>query len=147
MATAARDLLKEDYVERAGRIRRSGPFERSRDCPDDTEVKFLSAAIQDPRLNVKKTEYLTMDVNESSPIKVSGIQLPRTAVFKYMGSAIASDGGLVVEVNSRSKIYRAVIRPVAMYDAECWPATKEVKTRLSVMEAKILRWTAGVTTV
>ncbi|VDO19717.1 unnamed protein product [Heligmosomoides polygyrus] len=45
----------------------------------------------------------------------------------------------------KSKIYRAVIRPVAMYGAECWPANKEVETRLSVMETKMLRWTAGVT--
>ncbi|VDP14786.1 unnamed protein product [Heligmosomoides polygyrus] len=45
----------------------------------------------------------------------------------------------------KSKIYGAVVRPVAMYGAECWPATKEVETRLSVMETKMLRWTAGVT--
>uniref|UniRef100_A0A183FKK7 Reverse transcriptase domain-containing protein n=1 Tax=Heligmosomoides polygyrus TaxID=6339 RepID=A0A183FKK7_HELPZ len=45
----------------------------------------------------------------------------------------------------KSKIYRAVVRPVAMYGAECWPATREVETRLSVMETKMLRWTAGVT--
>ncbi|VDP23047.1 unnamed protein product [Heligmosomoides polygyrus] len=42
-------------------------------------------------------------------------------------------------------IYRAVVRPVAMYGAECWPATKEVETRLSVMGTKMLRWAAGVT--
>ncbi|VDP25416.1 unnamed protein product [Heligmosomoides polygyrus] len=45
----------------------------------------------------------------------------------------------------KSKIYRAVVRPVAMYGAECWPATKEVEARLSVKETKMLRWTAGVT--
>ncbi|VDO19903.1 unnamed protein product [Heligmosomoides polygyrus] len=45
----------------------------------------------------------------------------------------------------KSKIYRAVVRPVAMYGAECWPATKEAESRLSVMETKMLRWTAGVT--
>ncbi|VDP14020.1 unnamed protein product [Heligmosomoides polygyrus] len=45
----------------------------------------------------------------------------------------------------KSKIYRAVIRPVAMYGTECWPAAKEVETRLSVKETKMLRWTAGVT--
>ncbi|VDO19659.1 unnamed protein product [Heligmosomoides polygyrus] len=44
-----------------------------------------------------------------------------------------------------SKIYRAAIRPVAMYGAECLPATKEVETCLSVMETKMLRRTAGVT--
>ncbi|VDP29306.1 unnamed protein product [Heligmosomoides polygyrus] len=89
---------------------------------------------------------------------------------KYLGSAVASDGKLVVEVNSRvsaawskwrsltgvlcdkkiperfkSKIYRAVIRPVAVHGAECWPATKEAETRISVMETKMLCWTAGVT--
>ncbi|VDP38831.1 unnamed protein product [Heligmosomoides polygyrus] len=32
-----------------------------------------------------------------------------------------------------------------MYGAECWPATKEVETRLNVMETKMLRWTAGAT--
>ncbi|VDO89274.1 unnamed protein product [Heligmosomoides polygyrus] len=122
------------------------------------------------KLNVKKTEYLTTDVTESSSIKVSGIELPRTAVFKFLGLAVASDGKLMVEVNSRmsaawskwrsltgvlcdekmperlkSKIYKTVVRPVAMYSAECWPATKEVETRLSVMETKMLRWTAEVT--
>ncbi|VDO18658.1 unnamed protein product [Heligmosomoides polygyrus] len=45
----------------------------------------------------------------------------------------------------KSKIYRAVVRPVAIYGAECWPVTKEIEKRLSVMETKMLRWTAGVT--
>ncbi|PIO69918.1 hypothetical protein TELCIR_08246 [Teladorsagia circumcincta] len=36
-------------------------------------------------------------------------------------------------------------RPVAIYGAECWPVTKEVEARFSVMETKMLRWTAGVT--
>ncbi|PIO72190.1 hypothetical protein TELCIR_05892 [Teladorsagia circumcincta] len=45
----------------------------------------------------------------------------------------------------KSKIYRTVVRPVAIYGAECWPVTKEGEARLSVMETKMLRWTAGVT--
>ncbi|VDO61015.1 unnamed protein product [Heligmosomoides polygyrus] len=114
------------------------------------------------KLNVKKTEHLTTDVTESSSIKVNGIELPRTSVSKYLGSAIASAGKLMAEVNSRvsaawskwrsltgvlcdrkiperlkSKIYRAFVGPVAMCGAECWPATKEVEARLSVMEAKM----------
>ncbi|VDO97033.1 unnamed protein product [Heligmosomoides polygyrus] len=51
--------------------------------------------------NVKETEYMTTDEDESSSIKVNGIELPRTSVFQYLGSATASDGGLLVEVNSR----------------------------------------------
>ncbi|VDP12050.1 unnamed protein product [Heligmosomoides polygyrus] len=50
------------------------------------------------KLNVKKAEYLTTQKDE---IKMDGIELPRTSVFKYLGSAIATDGGLLVEANSR----------------------------------------------
>ncbi|VDO35597.1 unnamed protein product [Heligmosomoides polygyrus] len=82
---------------------------------------------------------------------LSGIELPRTSIFKYLGSAIASDSGLPVEANSRvsaawpkwpsltgvlcdkkiperlkSKIYRAVVRPVAVYGAD-GPLPKKVK--------------------
>ncbi|EYB97639.1 hypothetical protein Y032_0139g2136 [Ancylostoma ceylanicum] len=31
----------------------------------------------------------------------------------------------------KSKVYRAVVQSVALYGAECWPATKEVERRLS----------------
>ncbi|VDO69240.1 unnamed protein product [Heligmosomoides polygyrus] len=94
----------------------------------------------------------------------------RVTSFKYLGSAITSDGSLKLEVDARvsaawskwrsltrvvcdrtiplhlkSKVYRTVVRPVATYGAECWPVTKEIESRLSVMETKMLRWTAGVT--
>ncbi|VDO19371.1 unnamed protein product [Heligmosomoides polygyrus] len=49
----------------------------------------------------KKTEYLTTGVTESGSIKVNGIELSRTSVFMHLGSAIASDGRLMGEVNSR----------------------------------------------
>ncbi|VDO64985.1 unnamed protein product [Heligmosomoides polygyrus] len=51
--------------------------------------------------NENCAEYLTKDVNESSSIKVNDIELPRTSVFKYLGSAVKSDGNLMVEMNSR----------------------------------------------
>ncbi|VDO72412.1 unnamed protein product [Heligmosomoides polygyrus] len=104
------------------------------------------------KLNVKKSEYLTTDVNEAGSIEINGTALVRWTHFKYLGFAVASDSSLTFEVNLRedterlkSKIYRTIVRPVAMYGAECWSATKEVETRLSVMETKMLRWTAGVT--
>ncbi|VDP04226.1 unnamed protein product, partial [Heligmosomoides polygyrus] len=75
-------------------------------------------------LNSKKTEYLTTDIDESGSIKIDG-----TEYFEHL----------------KSEIYRAVVRPVATYGAECWLGTKEVETRLSIMETKMLRWTAGVT--
>ncbi|XGW17548.1 hypothetical protein V3C99_002275 [Haemonchus contortus] len=53
------------------------------------------------RLNVKKTEYLTTDSSEPGSIKINGTELTRTTTFKYLGSAIASDGSLGFETNSR----------------------------------------------
>ncbi|XP_049799631.1 uncharacterized protein LOC126234935, partial [Schistocerca nitens] len=47
--------------------------------------------------------------------------------------------------NLKSKIYRTVIRPVALYGCECWLTTVETEHRLSVMETKMLRWTVGLT--
>nr|CDJ83697.1 endonuclease-reverse transcriptase [Haemonchus contortus] len=116
------------------------------------------------------SEHLTADSSEPGSIKINGTELTRTTTFKYLGSAIASDGSLGFETNSRvnaawlkwrsmtgvlcdrkilerlkSKTYRTVIWPVAIYGAECWSATKEVEARLSVLETKMLRWTAGVT--
>ncbi|EYC40244.1 hypothetical protein Y032_0623g775 [Ancylostoma ceylanicum] len=122
------------------------------------------------RLNVKKTEYMTTNLDKLSTIQVDGNDLRRTDYFKYPGSTLSADGNLAHEVVARvnatwlkwrsmtgvlcdknipdrfkSKVYRAVVRSVALYGAECWPATKEVERRLSVMETKMLRWTAGVT--
>ncbi|XP_062866921.1 uncharacterized protein LOC134329566, partial [Trichomycterus rosablanca] len=110
------------------------------------------------------------DVNVYGTIKVSGVDLTRTEHFKYLGSSISADGSLKHEANARvnaawlkwrsitgvlcdhctkdrlkSKIYRAVIRPVALYGSECWPTTKEIECRLAVMETKMLRWISGNT--
>ncbi|EYC40923.1 hypothetical protein Y032_0589g369 [Ancylostoma ceylanicum] len=122
------------------------------------------------RLNVKKTECMTTNLDEPSTIQVDGNDLRRTGYFKYLGSTLSADGNLAHEVVARvnaawlkwrsmtgvscdknisdrfkSKVYRAVIRSVALYGAACWPATKEVERRLNVMETKMLRWTTGVT--
>ncbi|VDP38968.1 unnamed protein product [Heligmosomoides polygyrus] len=102
------------------------------------------------KLNVKKTEYLTTDVNESGCIKVCGTELARTSVFKYLGSGIGSDGSFMVERTPscskwrsltgvlydrrvpeqlKSNIYRSVVRPVAMYGAcTMWPISPATKT-------------------
>ncbi|EYC33031.1 hypothetical protein Y032_0002g568 [Ancylostoma ceylanicum] len=122
------------------------------------------------RLNVKKTEYLTADKNEQGTGRVNGKELPRTNSFKYLGLFIRNDASLMTELNARinagwmgfratsgiicdrkisdnlkSKIYRTVIRPAALYSSECWPATKEIERRLGVMKARMLRWVSGIT--
>ncbi|EYB97808.1 hypothetical protein Y032_0137g2036 [Ancylostoma ceylanicum] len=122
------------------------------------------------RVNVKKTVYMTTNLDEPSTIQVDANDLRRTDYFKYLGSTLSADGNLANEVVARvnaawlkwrlmtgvlcdknipnrfkSKLYRAVVRSVALYGAECWPVTKEVERRLSMMETKMLRWTSGIT--
>ncbi|VDP03678.1 unnamed protein product [Heligmosomoides polygyrus] len=112
------------------------------------------------KLDVKNSECLKTDVNEAGSVEINGTALVRTTNFEYLESAISCDGSLMFEVNLRlspagSKWYSmtgvlcdrtgAKRRLVAMYGAECRSSTKEVETRLSVMETKTMRWTAGVT--
>ncbi|VDP39312.1 unnamed protein product [Heligmosomoides polygyrus] len=73
----------------------------NRNMPDPL-TNFCASPSWLNRLNVKKTEYLTTDVNESSSINVNAIELPRTSVFKYLGSAVASDGNVMIDVNLRT---------------------------------------------
>ena len=107
---------------------------------------------------------------EDGTIRVDEQELPRTTAFKYLGSTIAANSDLDMEVTSRvnatwlkwrlatgvlcdknvkahikAKLYKIVVRPVAPYGAECWPTTKRAKRRLAMMETRILRRFAGVT--
>ncbi|WKX93032.1 hypothetical protein Q1695_010786 [Nippostrongylus brasiliensis] len=90
-------------------------------------------------LNVRKSEYLSTEVNDPGTITIDGTELVSVSTFKYLGSTIACNGDLSGEVNARvssawtkwrastgvlcdrkiperlrSKIYRTVVRPVAL---------------------------------
>ncbi|EYC02197.1 hypothetical protein Y032_0101g3360 [Ancylostoma ceylanicum] len=47
---------------------------------------------------IKKTKYLTIDVNESATIKADGTELPRTNTFKYSDTTVTYDVSLSREV-------------------------------------------------
>ncbi len=38
----------------------------------------------------------------------------------------------------KAKVYKTVVRPVALYGAKCWPATKKHELALHAMEMKML---------
>ncbi|KIH66069.1 hypothetical protein ANCDUO_03603 [Ancylostoma duodenale] len=101
---------------------------------------------------------------------VNGEELPRTNSLKYLDTFIRDDASSTTELNAhindhwmkfratsgvlcdrkisdnlKSKIYRRVIRPTALYSSECWPVTEEIERRLGVTEAKMLRWESRVT--
>ncbi|VDP17356.1 unnamed protein product [Heligmosomoides polygyrus] len=99
-------------------------------------------------------------MNEAGLIDINGTAFVRTTNFKHLGSRITFESNArsclmrersvdqvalddmrsLRKEDSRtpSKIYKTVIRPVAMYGDECSPATKEVETLLSAMVAKML---------
>ena len=45
----------------------------------------------------------------------------------------------------KSKVYKTVVRPTAMYASECWPNTTAHDRALSVMEMRMLRFSLGLT--
>lgn len=122
------------------------------------------------RLNVLKTEYLESGAQAQGSIKVDGQDLPKTTSFKYLGSHISSSGEIQQAASARinaawmkwrecsgvlcdkripnklkSKVYRTMVRPVALYGAECWPTTRKVEQMIHCMEMKMLRWSLGHT--
>ncbi|VDP33121.1 unnamed protein product [Heligmosomoides polygyrus] len=81
------------------------------------------------KLNVKKTKCLTTAMKESGSIEINAWSKWRSLTGVLCDRKIPE--------YLKSKIYRAVVRPVAMYGAECWPATMEIERCLSIMETKI----------
>ncbi len=100
------------------------------------------------RLNIKKNEYMECRPQIDGTIRVTGQPLNKVTEFKYLGSLIRSDGDSLPDARARvntawlkwrqvtgilcdrqmpiqlkGKIYKTVIRPVALYGSECWPAT------------------------
>ena len=45
----------------------------------------------------------------------------------------------------KSKVYRTVVRPAALYEAETFAATAAVEKKLHGMEMRMLRWSLGYT--
>lgn len=115
------------------------------------------------RLNIHKSEYLETIPSDGS-IEINGAPLPKVDTFRYLGSRLQSNGYVNEDVQARiratwmrfrdvtgvlcdkkmpirlkSKIYRTMVRPVALYGTECWPAPRSAEHSLHVMEMRILR--------
>ena len=147
LARSTRDELKKDLKRLKERLERHGL-----------------------RMNTSKTEYLELEPRTSGDIELDGTKLPRANDFKYLGDRISADGESLSAVKGRidaawlkwrqcsgvlcdkkmptklkSRIYRTVVRPVALYGSQTWPVTKKVEQKMSVAEMKMARWSLGVT--
>ncbi|XP_026042711.1 uncharacterized protein LOC113033277 [Astatotilapia calliptera] len=122
------------------------------------------------RLNTNKTKYLEAGPQTDGTISIDGEDLAKVPHFKYLGSMISNDGDILLDVRARinaawmkwrqvtgvlcdrrmpnrlkSKIYKSVVRPVALHGSECWPATAKHEQALHTMEMRMLRWCLGLT--
>jgi hypothetical protein len=50
-----------------------------------------------------------------------------------------------VPLKLKDKFYRTAIRPVMLYEAECWPPKRRHVQQLSIAEMCMLRWICGHT--
>ncbi len=106
----------------------------------------------------------------SDAISIDGIDLKKATQFRYFGSTLSANSNSLPDVRSRVKAawlkwckvtgvlcdktcpntqrqrsYKTVVHPVALYGAECWPATNRHEQALHVTEKRMLRWTLGLT--
>jgi hypothetical protein len=121
-------------------------------------------------LNVKKTEYMECGPQTDGTIQIDNQDLNKVEQFKYLGSLVNSNCDTLLDARARvnaawmkwrqvtgvlcdrkmpthlkAKIYKTVVRPVALYGTECWPATAKHEQALHTMEMRMLRWTLGLT--
>lgn len=60
------------------------------------------------KISKKKTEVMTLNTPNSSPVQVEGTDLPTTEEFIYLGSTVRHDGGAGSEIkNCLSKARKA----------------------------------------
>jgi hypothetical protein len=101
--------------------------------------------------------------------KVKHMTFERVHSFVYLGTSVTTDNNTSAEINNRITlanrsyfglvnilkakninrknkviIYKTLIKPVLMYEAETWVLSKAVELRLGVFERKILRRIYGL---
>ena len=58
-------------------------------------------------------------------------------------SGVLCDRRMIVKI--KGKVYRTVVRPALVYEAEKWALKKAQEKKLEVPEIRMLRWMCGVT--
>ena len=116
------------------------------------------------KVSKKKTEVMTLNINEPASVKAYDTDLPNTEQFTYLGSTVRQDGGAEEDIKSRLnkarnvmrsmnniwrssqyslhtklRIYRSCVLSTLMYGAECWRMTKCDTDKLSAFHTMCLR--------
>jgi hypothetical protein len=123
-------------------------------------------------INENKTKYLrcTTGNYQMDDLYTNNMGLEQIHSYKYLGSIVNRENSIEEEIRerimsgnkayyanrsvlksklvgkkSKLKIYRTIIRPVAMYGCETWVLKEAIKQTLLVFERKILRGIFGPT--
>ena len=116
------------------------------------------------KISQTKTEVMTLNIINPTPIQVDGKDLPNTETFTYLGSTIRNDGGAGNDIMNRLskarnifrslnnvwkssqyskqtklKLYKSCVLSTLLYGSECWRMTENDLTKLSVFHTKSLR--------
>ncbi|EYC14091.1 hypothetical protein Y032_0042g713 [Ancylostoma ceylanicum] len=97
--------------------------------------------------NLKKVEcskYVVSRIASTGDVLPDAYGRANAAWMKWrMTTGILCDKKMPIRL--KPKVYRTVVRPVALYGTECWAVTKVTKQVLHTMEMRMLRWSMGVT--
>ncbi|EYB94335.1 hypothetical protein Y032_0173g428 [Ancylostoma ceylanicum] len=122
------------------------------------------------KLKVKKTEFMSKGGDVEPITDVNGGAIRQVNKFQYLGSILSKDGSVDMAVQERitsawnkwrgstgilrdmrcsnalkGKVYRTVVRPALVYGSECWPLTKGLEGKPTVVEMRMLGWYCGLT--
>jgi len=125
--------------------------------PEQTQLWNDHQNLYGLKVNPAKKEYLDSGTQTDDTINIDTKQLKKVTDFKYLCSTISVDGlkwlkwrqvtGVLCDrrmpIRLKAKIYR-VVRPVALYGCECWPAAASHERALHAMEMRVLRWSLGL---
>ena len=114
------------------------------------------------KINKRKTEVMTLIVQNPAPVKVEEDPLPYTDQFTYLGSTVRHDGGAGNDIinrigkarnafrmlssvwksqqyktHTKLKLYKSCVLSTLLYGLECWRMTKKGKSKLSSFTLKI----------
>jgi len=110
------------------------------------------------KVNPAKAEYLESGTQTDGTVNIGGTQLKKVdgditpdvrarviaAWLKWRQvTGVLCDRRMPIRLEA--KIYRSVVRPVALFGCECWPAAASHERMLHAMKMRMLRWSLGLT--
>jgi hypothetical protein len=114
-------------------------------------------------INQNKTKYVrhsrTQINGKNMELEIEGMKIEEVSKTKYRGTTVTKDNLIEEEIKERiaagsrasfanqktlhskliskktkMKLYKALVRPVAVYGSECWVLTENIKRKLLVFE-------------